>query len=158
MLRACHGHIFFHWLACAATPVDVPLLTCLPPSPYTACVTLIRSFSDEFKTRLLRVAAAVVYTPVNEHFGIVPIEAGASKRAVLATDTGGPLESVVDGTTGFLRHNTAPDFASAMSSIASDAQLARRMGQAGAARAQAQFSRQAFGAQLEAICEHALQV
>lgn len=122
-----------------------------------ACVTLIRSFSDEFKTRLLRVAAAVVYTPVNEHFGIVPIEAGASKRAVLATDTGGPLESVVDGTTGFLRHNTAPEFASAMSSIASDARLARRMGQAGAARAKSQFSRQAFGAQLEAICEHASQ-
>jgi alpha-1,3/alpha-1,6-mannosyltransferase len=65
-------------------------------------VTFIRSFSDAQKGYLLRAATAVLYTPSNEHFGIVPIEAMAGCRPVVAVNNGGPLESVVDGRTGYL--------------------------------------------------------
>lgn len=37
-------------------------------------VKYMRSFTDDEKTRLLASARAVLYTPANEHFGIVPIE------------------------------------------------------------------------------------
>lgn len=37
-------------------------------------VKYMRSFTDDEKARLLESARAVLYTPANEHFGIVPIE------------------------------------------------------------------------------------
>ncbi len=40
---------------------------------------------------------ALLYTPTNEHFGIVPVEAMICGLPVLACDSGGPVESVVDG-------------------------------------------------------------
>ena len=65
-------------------------------------VTFIRSFSDAEKSALLAASSAVVYTPANEHFGIVPLECMASCRPVIAVASGGPLESVLDGETGHL--------------------------------------------------------
>lgn len=37
-------------------------------------VSFMRSVSDRLKIRLLRRMFCLVYTPTNEHFGIVPIE------------------------------------------------------------------------------------
>lgn len=67
-----------------------------------AHVTFVRSFTDEQKSAMLRAAAAVVYTPSREHFGIVPLECMSAGRPVIAVASGGPLESVVDGETGIL--------------------------------------------------------
>ena len=65
-------------------------------------MTFIRSFSDAEKVGLLRRALAVIYTPTNEHFGIVPVECMAAHKPVVACSSGGPMESVADGETGFL--------------------------------------------------------
>ena len=45
---------------------------------------------------------ALLYTPENEHFGMVPVEAMFMKRPVIACNSGGPLESIEDQETGFL--------------------------------------------------------
>ncbi|RYG53875.1 glycosyltransferase, partial [archaeon] len=68
----------------------------------SGCVTFIRSFTDEQKRALLSAAAAVLYTPTNEHFGIVPLEAMLAGRPVVAVASGGPLESIANNETGFL--------------------------------------------------------
>lgn len=39
-----------------------------------AHVRFIRSFSDDEKAKLIEGCRAILYTPANEHFGIVPLE------------------------------------------------------------------------------------
>lgn len=65
-------------------------------------ITFLKSPSDEEKRALLHSASSVIYTPANEHFGIVPLEAMYMKRPVIAVASGGPLETIVHGETGFL--------------------------------------------------------
>lgn len=111
-----------------------------------------RSFSDAEKLELLARCTAVAYTPKNEHFGIVPVEAMAAARPVIATNTGGPLESVADGETGFLCPVSPDAFAKAMAKLVRNPSGARDMGIAGRERAERLFSRRAFGEQLNAHC------
>lgn len=61
------------------------------------------SVPSTLKQSLLRSASLLVYTPSNEHFGIVPLEAMLAGVPVLAADSGGPRETVVEGVTGWLR-------------------------------------------------------
>jgi alpha-1,3/alpha-1,6-mannosyltransferase len=44
----------------------------------------------------------LLYTPENEHFGIVPVEAMYCGCIPLACNSGGPTESIKDGVTGYL--------------------------------------------------------
>jgi glycosyltransferase involved in cell wall biosynthesis len=49
-------------------------------------VQFLRSPSDDVKLALLRRACAVIYTPDNEHFGIVPLESmysGATYKKII---------------------------------------------------------------------------
>ncbi|KAH6679470.1 glycosyltransferase family 4 protein [Halenospora varia] len=66
-------------------------------------VLFLLSVPNTLKEMLLKSARLLVYTPSNEHFGIVPLEAMLAGVPVLACNTGGPLETVVDGKTGWLR-------------------------------------------------------
>lgn len=81
-------------------------------------VILVQSFTDAERSALLAAACAVVYTPTNEHFGIVPLEAMAAGRPVLACNSGGPKETVLHGRTGFLAEPQPEAFASAMAQLA----------------------------------------
>lgn len=66
-----------------------------------ATVIFLPSVTDSIKKKLMINAALLAYTPTNEHFGIVPLEAMLVGTPVLATDTGGPLETIVHGQTGW---------------------------------------------------------
>ena len=54
---------------------------------------------------------------LQEHFGIVPLEAMAHSRPVIACNSGGPRESVQHGLTGFLCAPTPRAFAEAMQRV-----------------------------------------
>lgn len=65
-------------------------------SSSTPTVYFLRSFTDLQRSWLLSHSVSVLYTPSNEHFGIVPIEAMYMCRPVLCVNSGGPMESVKD--------------------------------------------------------------
>jgi glycosyltransferase involved in cell wall biosynthesis len=95
--------------------------------------------SDEELRTLYRRARALVF-PGEEDFGIVPVEAQACGRPVIAFARGGVLETVVDNVTGVLVEDPSVDaLASAMDSVET------RTFDPGAIRAQAErFGRDRF--------------
>ncbi|KAK0706774.1 hypothetical protein B0T26DRAFT_680409 [Lasiosphaeria miniovina] len=117
-------------------------------------VVFLLSVPNALKEMLLRSARLLVYTPANEHFGIVPLEAMLRGVPVLAADSGGPVETVVDGRTGWLRD---PADVSAWTEVMdralnrlSPAELAD-MGRAGESRVRDNFADVQMAERLDAI-------
>ncbi|GAP83805.1 putative glycosyltransferase family 4 protein [Rosellinia necatrix] len=71
--------------------------------PQDVEVLFLQNVTNMLKEMLLSSARLLIYTPANEHFGIVPLEAMLSGVPVLAANTGGPVETVVEEETGWLR-------------------------------------------------------
>ncbi len=66
-------------------------------------VLFLLSVPAQLKASLLHTAKLLLYTPSDEHFGIVPLEAMLAGVPVLAANSGGPLETILDPETGWLR-------------------------------------------------------
>jgi glycosyltransferase involved in cell wall biosynthesis len=91
--------------------------------------------------------AAVVLLPGEEDFGIVPLEAQACGRPVVALGRGGATETVRPGETGLLVDDPSVEaFADAVS-----AALAQRFDTAAIRRHAEQFGRVRFGDEMEAL-------
>jgi glycosyltransferase involved in cell wall biosynthesis len=100
--------------------------------------------TDETVRELYRGATAVLL-PGEEDFGIVPVEAQACGRPVIALARGGALETVVDGETGLLVDSTEPGAWAAAMQRVRDAVSAGTAFLPGRIRAHAeQFSRERF--------------
>jgi glycosyltransferase involved in cell wall biosynthesis len=77
-------------------------------------------------------ALAVYYGPYDEDFGYVTQEAMAARRPVVVTDdSGGPLELVRDGATGFVVEPKPRAVARAFDGLASDPAASVDLGTAG---------------------------
>jgi glycosyltransferase involved in cell wall biosynthesis len=73
---------------------------------------------------------AVFFCPLHEDYGLVTAEAFASRKAVLtAADSGGPVELVEDGRTGFVTAPRPEAIAEKLDLLAEDRPLAERLGQ-----------------------------
>lgn len=110
----------------------------------TGKVTLLKSPSDKLKAKLLVSCNALLYTPINEHFGIVPLEAMAAGKPVIACNSGGPKETVEHDVTGFLSEPIGENYAEFMIKLM-DKDVCREMGQKGKDRLEKLFSYNAFG-------------
>jgi len=87
-----------------------------------------------------RACAMLVMPSLEEGFGIPAAEAMGCEAPVVATDAGGLPEVVEDGITGLIvPKGDADAMAAAIDRLLSDPALARRMGEAGRARALARF-------------------
>ncbi|XP_048578101.1 alpha-1,3/1,6-mannosyltransferase ALG2 [Nematostella vectensis] len=114
-------------------------------------VTFIRSFSENQKLALLDFCCCLLYTPSNEHFGLVPIEAMYAERPVIAVKSGGPLETVSHNKTGFLCDPDAESFAKAMQKIVEGDKLRKSLGEAGRPHVMSKFSFEVFAEQLHTL-------
>eukprot|EP00210_Caulerpa_lentillifera_P000942 g912.t1 len=111
-------------------------------------VCFLRSFTDREKKLLFAsVNAAVLYTPSHEHFGIVPLESMASRKPVIACNSGGPRESILDGETGYLVEPTPEAFAFCMEKLMSAGQHSS-LGLTARKHVEEHFSRSVFGQKL----------
>lgn len=79
-------------------------------------VKFLKSCTDTQKCYLLKHCCAGIYTPENEHFGIVPLEFMSYGKSVIACDSGGPCETITKET-GYLCRPQKEHFAEAMSNI-----------------------------------------
>ncbi|XP_052171054.1 uncharacterized protein LOC127787185 isoform X2 [Diospyros lotus] len=114
-------------------------------------VHFMTSCSTADRNALLSDCLCVLYTPKDEHFGIVPLEAMAAHKPVIACKSGGPVETVKDGVTGFLCDPTPQAFCSAMAKLIRDPQLAERMGAEAKRHVIESFSTKIFGRRLNQI-------
>lgn len=87
--------------------------------------------------------AAVLYTPVNEHFGIIPIEAQSYGCIVLAQDNGGPLETV-GKESGFNLPNDSKAWAQKMQWVLDNEETVAKMGKEGPKHVERNFSFKVF--------------
>jgi alpha-1,3/alpha-1,6-mannosyltransferase len=130
------------------------LPSALAASPETS-VIFLHSVPTASKLLLLRRASLLVYTPANEHFGIVPLEAMAAQLPVLAATSGGPMETVVEGETGWLRDtDDVGAWAGVMGKVLGDdmsQEELERMGRAGAKRVREGFERDAMARRFEEV-------
>jgi len=128
-----------------------------------ATITFYPSISNEKRCKLLSSASVWCYTPHREHFGIVPLEAMNAGVPVVAIRSGGPMETIVDGVTGYLvdyeplstkdearqnnviRNNvTVKGFADSIAKILLNRQEASRLGQNGRKRVHDMFGMETF--------------
>lgn len=97
-------------------------------------VIFLKSPSEAVKISLLRHCLCVIYTPINEHFGIVPLEAMHCGKPVVATDSGGPKETIQHLYNGFLCKPKPKNFAKAVTQLLETKELAEKFGKQGQLR------------------------
>jgi glycosyltransferase involved in cell wall biosynthesis len=108
------------------------------------------SISDKERAELLQSAICVVYTPYREHFGIVPLEAMYAGSAVVAGNSGGPIETVINGKTGILvdmkpgESAGSHNLANAMNDLLQNKEKAVEMGQSGHKHVKEKFGLKPF--------------
>ncbi|KPM45679.1 Alpha-1,3/1,6-mannosyltransferase alg-2 [Neonectria ditissima] len=128
------------------------LITALSAPPSVPVLFLL-SIPNSLKAALLRSARLLVYTPANEHFGIVPLEAMLARTPVLAANSGGPVETIRDEETGWLRSpEDVPAWSDVMQrALAMPAAELSEMGERGAARVRSLFGRDQMAERFDGI-------
>ncbi|CAG9771377.1 unnamed protein product [Ceutorhynchus assimilis] len=109
----------------------------------------LKSPSDSLKVDLLTSCTALLYTPLKEHFGIVPLEAMLVSKPVIAMNSGGPRETVDHGVTGYLCEPTADSLAQFMYRIVTED--SKNMGVEGKKKLDQNFSHESFGRSLKMV-------
>lgn len=88
-------------------------------------------------------STSVLFTAINEDYGIVPLEGMASKKPVISVNEGGPKETIIDGKTGFLV-DSPKMMASKMALIADNNSLSQKIGKEGRKMVEKHYSWEAF--------------
>lgn len=103
--------------------------------PSKGKISVVKGPSEDELLKLYSNCYCVLFTAVNEDWGLVPIEAMSFSKPVIAANQGGPRESIADGITGLLAEPDEQDFALKMARVARDEKLARKLGAKGRKRA-----------------------
>lgn len=110
----------FNIITPQSSNTPVPPFNCQPSDPD---ILFVLNFTTGQRSALLTSPSTLclLYTPANEHFGIVPVEGMLCGLPILACDSGGPTESVLGSPeserTGWLCRPDVGVWADALSKI-----------------------------------------
>ena len=108
-------------------------------------IEVLGSCSDGELRSLYERARLTVYVPIDEPFGLVPLESMALGTPVISSDHGGPVDTVVHKETGLHVDCSDPRaIAAAVKSLYYDEARIREMGSAGARRVRENFTLESF--------------
>ncbi len=110
---------------------------------------LVGNVSDDDLVRLYNQAQLVLYAPIREPFGLVPLEAMACGAPVVAVREGGIQETVINGQTGLLTEREPGQFAEAIQTLLVNPALAAEVGRNGQEYVRHQWSWSRAAATLE---------
>ncbi|KAG2126838.1 glycosyltransferase family 4 protein [Suillus clintonianus] len=126
-------------------------------------ILFLLNFTTAQRSGLLQAQStvALLYTPANEHFGIGPVEGMICGLPILACDSGGPTESIVDQPTdqrtGWLYRPQSSVWAQALEEICNLSETDRKaLSQRARDRAQNMFGMDAMAKSLEEVLEEAV--
>lgn len=117
-------------------------------------VIFLKSPSDAVKISLIRHCLCLIYTPSNEHFGIVPLEAMYCCKPVIAVNNGGPKETIENNANGYLRNADPVEFAGAIQQLLEGQDKAELFGKCGKKRFDEMFSFEAFKNKINGVLEN----
>ncbi|MDE1871647.1 MAG: glycosyltransferase family 4 protein [Candidatus Micrarchaeota archaeon] len=106
-------------------------------------VEIITGTDDKRLNGLYSDCTAVLYPPLNEDYGLVPLEGMASSKPVIGVNEGGIKETIEDGKTGILV-NSIEDMGNAMVRLAENPSLAEGLGKNGRIRVVKNYSWRGF--------------
>jgi glycosyltransferase involved in cell wall biosynthesis len=113
-------------------------------------LTVKVAISDDELVDILCRAAAMIYAPVLEPFGLAPLEANACETPVVALAEGGVKETIEDGVNGRMVWSYGPEvLAEALSDVLDSPEYARRLGKQGRERVLDRWTLEAAGDELE---------
>ena len=115
-------------------------------------IEIMEGATDAELSMLYSRCTAVLYPPINEDFGLVPLEAMASGKPVIAADGAGPRETIAKGT-GYLVKN--PMQRSRRMESVTDRELASRIGRVGRKRVVEHYSWGLFFKRFDAVLARA---
>ncbi|KAF5270393.1 hypothetical protein FQR65_LT05581 [Abscondita terminalis] len=116
-------------------------------------ITFLKSPADDLKADLLLSCNCLIYTPINEHFGIVPLEAMTAAKPVIACNSGGPCETVLDNITGYLCEPTPEGLSEGLYKIITNPELSK-MGLLGKERLEKHFAYNTFSLHVNKVVEN----
>lgn len=115
-------------------------------------VKFLLSVESTMKNELLCGSWCLFYTPANEHFGIVPLEAMSHELPVIAINNGGPKETIIDEVTGFLIETDSStdteQSTKALVNLLSNKEFSEKMGRLGRDHVSNRFSFTSFSENL----------
>ncbi|KAF5318021.1 hypothetical protein D9619_012232 [Psilocybe cf. subviscida] len=158
--RAKSLSLSYNIISPVALPPPAAALTTFATDPQ---ILFLLNFTTSQRTALLLGPStlALLYTPANEHFGIVPVEAMTCGVPVLACDSGGPTESVVASPpaarTGWLEKPDGATWARALLEIVSLSPIERvQISERAKARARTLFGMDAMARDLDGALQKAV--
>ncbi|KAM5542778.1 hypothetical protein V8D89_003739 [Ganoderma adspersum] len=157
MLESAKKHGLSYIIVTPSTStVPLPSYPSTATSAQAADVIFLLNFSGPQRSALLNAPStqALLYTPANEHFGIGPVEGMICGLPVLAANSGGPTESVVDAPpsekTGWLRSPQPEVWAEALREIVRLTEEEREaLSERARARAREKFGMEAMARDME---------
>lgn len=143
----------------STSSVNIPPFTTSEDDP---SILFLLNFTTPQRSTLLSAPStlALLYTPANEHFGIGPVEAMVCGVPVLACNSGGPTESVVDaddGRTGWLREPDPEVWAETLLSVVQLSEDKReKLGECAEKRARDSFGMEAMASGIDNALQRAV--